>query len=173
MLNGAGMAQSIIILNSAKIGLKRSNAMLNTLMVNAVNRGGLTALIAAINLVLLIVEPGTLYFYLPLLLSSKSPGSNHKLVYMNSILASLNSRETIRKRFMTVEDSSDLRSNGSGSNLLACRPIEENPDRTHDDSSQALQFGVWTEVHIDKSSDEDSGIDVNIVISHAPAPSGI
>ncbi|PPQ74554.1 hypothetical protein CVT24_004348 [Panaeolus cyanescens] len=78
-------------LNNAKSGMKKSNTMVNELIVNAINRGGLTAAVAALNLILLLVKQKTVYFYVPLLLIGK--------LYMNSALASLNERQYIRKKF--------------------------------------------------------------------------
>ncbi|KAF9063651.1 hypothetical protein BDP27DRAFT_1405701, partial [Rhodocollybia butyracea] len=59
------------------------NSILQKLMVNAVNRGLLTTITAAVTLIVFLALPGTFYFYLGVLPSSK--------LYMNSMLAMLNS----------------------------------------------------------------------------------
>ncbi|KAF9043351.1 hypothetical protein BJ165DRAFT_1484441 [Panaeolus papilionaceus] len=88
----------LLRLNSSRSGLKATNSMLDRLMINAVNRGGLTALAAALNLILYVSRPNTLWFLIGLFLSSK--------LYMNSCLASLNSRNHIRSKFsnLTITD---------------------------------------------------------------------
>lgn len=66
---------------------RKTNTMLQKLMVHAVNRGVLTAITSALSLILFLALPGTLYFYLGLLPSSK--------LYMNSMVATLNSRQYV------------------------------------------------------------------------------
>jgi len=65
-----------------------TNSMLNKLMVITINRGVLTALCAAVNMILFFSLPETFWFFLGILLSGK--------LYMNSALATLNSRRYIR-----------------------------------------------------------------------------
>ncbi|KAF9064704.1 hypothetical protein BDP27DRAFT_1450623 [Rhodocollybia butyracea] len=76
-------------LKSKKNGLKDTNTLLQKLMINAINRGALTAVAAAINLTLFLALPGTFYFFLGLMTSSK--------LYMNSMLATLNTRQHIMR----------------------------------------------------------------------------
>jgi len=77
-------------LNSKRSTIKSTNSLLNTLMINAVNRGMLTAFAAALNIILFLSIPDTFWFFLGLILSGK--------LYMNSMLATLNSRQHIRER---------------------------------------------------------------------------
>ncbi|KAF8971823.1 hypothetical protein BDZ97DRAFT_1913720 [Flammula alnicola] len=77
-------------LGKRKGGVKSTNSILNTLMVNAINRGVLTAICAALNMILFLVLPDTFYFFIGLTLSGK--------LYMNSALATLNSRRHIVKK---------------------------------------------------------------------------
>ncbi|KAF9071597.1 hypothetical protein BDP27DRAFT_1401409 [Rhodocollybia butyracea] len=65
----------------------RTNRILHKLTVYAINRGVLTAVTAAVNLILFLSKPNTFYYFIGLLTSSK--------LYMNSMLASLNSRHHI------------------------------------------------------------------------------
>ncbi|KAF9043365.1 hypothetical protein BJ165DRAFT_239141 [Panaeolus papilionaceus] len=67
-------------LNSSKTGIKSTNSMLDRLMINAINRGGLTAFAAAWNLIFFIALPDAFWFIVGLFVSSK--------LYMNSALAS-------------------------------------------------------------------------------------
>ncbi|KAJ7766308.1 hypothetical protein DFH07DRAFT_351099 [Mycena maculata] len=77
-------------LNDKRTGVRTTNSLLNTLMVNAVNRGMLTTFAAAVNIVLFLSVPHTFWFFLGLIPSSK--------FYMNSMLATLNMRDHIRER---------------------------------------------------------------------------
>ncbi|KAJ7476998.1 hypothetical protein B0H11DRAFT_2031557 [Mycena galericulata] len=76
-------------LNSKRTTIKSTNSLLNRLMIMAVNRGTLTALSAALNIILFLAIPDTLWFFLGLVLSGK--------LYMNSLLATLNTRQHVRE----------------------------------------------------------------------------
>ncbi|KAJ7336417.1 hypothetical protein DFH08DRAFT_1083184 [Mycena albidolilacea] len=86
----------IILLGLTSLGtaialtVRTSNSIITTLMINAVNRGALTALCAALNMILFLAKPGTLYFFLGLIPSGK--------LYMNSMLATLNTRQHLRSK---------------------------------------------------------------------------
>ncbi|KAJ3852460.1 hypothetical protein EV368DRAFT_64901 [Lentinula lateritia] len=69
----------------------RSNTIIRKLIIYAINRGVMTAIAAAINLILFLAMPNTFYYFIGLLTSSKLP----RTVYMNSMLAALNSRQYI------------------------------------------------------------------------------
>ncbi|KAF5319383.1 hypothetical protein D9619_008588 [Psilocybe cf. subviscida] len=69
----------IVILGRRKGAVKSTNTILESLTINAINRGMLTALCALINLILFLAIPGTFYFFFGLTLSGK--------FYMNSALA--------------------------------------------------------------------------------------
>ncbi|KAJ7166042.1 hypothetical protein C8R46DRAFT_1096944 [Mycena filopes] len=79
-----------IVLQNYKGGMASTNSILNTLIINAINRGMLTALASAFTMVLFLATPGTLYFFLSLAMSSK--------FYMNSMLATLNTRQHVRAK---------------------------------------------------------------------------
>ncbi|KAF9043333.1 hypothetical protein BJ165DRAFT_1484323 [Panaeolus papilionaceus] len=79
-------------LSGAKSGIKRSDAMVTRLIRNAINRGGLTVVVATVNFILVLAARDSLSFYIPMLLSSK--------LYMNSALACLNSRDSIKEQYM-------------------------------------------------------------------------
>ncbi|KAJ7070226.1 hypothetical protein B0H15DRAFT_119664 [Mycena belliarum] len=72
-------------LNSSRTGVQSTNEMLNFVIMTAINRGILTMVTAALNIILFLTQPGTFYFMLVLLLSGK--------FYMNSMLAMLNTRK--------------------------------------------------------------------------------
>ncbi|KAF9062022.1 hypothetical protein BDP27DRAFT_1337227 [Rhodocollybia butyracea] len=76
-------------LRSRRTGMEKTNTLLQKLMINAVNRGALTALAAAVTMILFLALPGKLYFLLGLMTSGK--------LYMNSMLATLNSRQHLMK----------------------------------------------------------------------------
>ncbi|KAJ6469031.1 hypothetical protein C8R47DRAFT_1302225 [Mycena vitilis] len=82
-----------VFLQRNKTGLPRSTEkMLNTLMINAVNRGMLTAVTSAFTMALFLVLPNTFWFFLSLAPNSK--------LYMNSMLATLNMRQHIRDKVL-------------------------------------------------------------------------
>ncbi|KAF9466348.1 hypothetical protein BDZ94DRAFT_1306339 [Collybia nuda] len=90
--SGATLACDILItvslcltFNEIKTGMRTTNTMIHMLTVNAINRGILTAICAALNLILFLAIPNTFYFFLGLMLS----------IYMNSMLATLNTRQHI------------------------------------------------------------------------------
>ncbi|KAK6966561.1 hypothetical protein R3P38DRAFT_2816051 [Favolaschia claudopus] len=66
-----------------------TNSMMNFLIQDAISRGALTALSSGVNMVLFLLLPDTFWFFLGLAPSSK--------LYMNSMLASLNRRQYLRK----------------------------------------------------------------------------
>ncbi|KAJ6544326.1 hypothetical protein B0H19DRAFT_299781 [Mycena capillaripes] len=84
-----------VFLARIKGGLPRTQKMLNTLMMNAVNRGMLTALSSALTMALFLAFPDTFWFFLPLAPSSK--------LYMNSMLATLNMRQYVRDKVLMNE----------------------------------------------------------------------
>ncbi|KAJ7467338.1 hypothetical protein B0H11DRAFT_2239316 [Mycena galericulata] len=94
---GGSLACDIVItvylyafLSRNKMGLPRTEAMMNTLMIHTVNRGMLTAISSAFTMILFLVYPGTFWFFLSLAPNSK--------LYMNSMLATLNMREFVRNK---------------------------------------------------------------------------
>ncbi|KIJ45942.1 hypothetical protein M422DRAFT_46516 [Sphaerobolus stellatus SS14] len=73
-------------LDGHRSGLRSTNTMLNMLIINAINRGMLTTVCAAFNIILskthyfqFIALPDTFYFFIPFVVASK--------LYMNSALA--------------------------------------------------------------------------------------
>ncbi|KAJ7275812.1 hypothetical protein C8J57DRAFT_1505120 [Mycena rebaudengoi] len=85
----------LIVLNPSN---NSTNSLLSTLMINAVNCGVPTAICATINMILFIVRPNTFYFFLGLIPSGK--------LYMNSMLATLNTREHLRNKANIVQSMS-------------------------------------------------------------------
>ncbi|KAF7342903.1 hypothetical protein MSAN_02006700 [Mycena sanguinolenta] len=71
-------------LNNGKGGFQSTNKVLNYLIITAINRGVLTMISAALNLILFSLVPDSFYFMLWVLLGGK--------FYMNSMLAMLNTR---------------------------------------------------------------------------------
>ncbi|KAF7300324.1 hypothetical protein HMN09_00915700 [Mycena chlorophos] len=66
-------------------GMQSTNRVLNFLILTAVNRGVSTMIFAIINIALFVSQPGTMFFMIGILISDK--------LYMNSLLAILNTRE--------------------------------------------------------------------------------
>ncbi|KAJ7916278.1 hypothetical protein B0H13DRAFT_2450013 [Mycena leptocephala] len=71
----------------------RTNSMMDMLIYDAINRGTLTALSSGVTMVLFLALPDTFWFFLGLAPSSK--------LYMNSMLATLNTRQRIRDKIAT------------------------------------------------------------------------
>ncbi|KAJ7437653.1 hypothetical protein B0H11DRAFT_2361374 [Mycena galericulata] len=88
--------------------MSRSNTMLNTLMVNAINRGILTALSSGLTLGLFLGYRVTFWFLLSLAPNSK--------LYMNSMLAMLNMRQHVRDKIDQGWDIVDLNDAHSATN---------------------------------------------------------
>ncbi|KAJ7782195.1 hypothetical protein B0H14DRAFT_2630838 [Mycena olivaceomarginata] len=115
-------------LNGQKSTIKSTNSILDTLKINAVNRGMLTAFAAALNIILFISIPNSFWFSLALIPSGK--------LYMNSMLATLNTREHIRQRIQ--HDSVGCNSISLGnlsSNASAGTTNPQNPANTTIDIS--------------------------------------
>jgi len=83
-----------------KGSLKSTNTMLDNLMIIAINRGSLTAICALLNLILFLALPGTFWFFIGLTLSGK--------LYMNSALATLNSRQHLVKSSQRSQGTSEI-----------------------------------------------------------------
>ncbi|KJA17366.1 hypothetical protein HYPSUDRAFT_206301 [Hypholoma sublateritium FD-334 SS-4] len=125
-------------LKKHKGGVKTTDSVLNTLMVNAVNRGMLTAICAAINMILFIAKPNTFYFFIGLLLSGK--------LYMNSALATLNSRKHVIAK---SQGTSDEPSSGRWNSIQ----MEPRRGRTQDNAE--VRIVVDQQSHVERDSDMD------------------
>ncbi|KAJ7937558.1 hypothetical protein B0H13DRAFT_2302718 [Mycena leptocephala] len=99
-----------VFLARNKDGMPRTQKMLNSLIMNAVIRGILTAASSAATMILFLVFPNTFWFFLSLAPNSK--------LYMNSMLAVLNMRQHIRDKALPngwgTIDLGELGSNGPG-----------------------------------------------------------
>ncbi|TFK37071.1 hypothetical protein BDQ12DRAFT_685763 [Crucibulum laeve] len=78
-------------LGKRKRGIRSTNSMLNMLIINAINRGMLTTICAALNMILFLALPGQFFFFY------------RSLVYMNSALSTLNSRQHILNKSSELE----------------------------------------------------------------------
>ncbi|KAJ7467346.1 hypothetical protein B0H11DRAFT_2046846 [Mycena galericulata] len=81
-----------LFLSSQKGEIMKTNTMMDALIHDAINRGTLTALSSGATMVLFLLLPDTFWFFLGLAPSSK--------LYMNSMLATLNTREHTRNRIV-------------------------------------------------------------------------
>ncbi|KAJ7135278.1 hypothetical protein C8R43DRAFT_956113 [Mycena crocata] len=95
--SGASFACDVLIttylclfLKNQKGEMMKTNHMVDALIYDAINRGTLTAMSSFVTLVLFLVLPNTFWFFLGLAPSSK--------LYMNSMLATLNTRQRIRNK---------------------------------------------------------------------------
>ncbi|KAJ7499884.1 hypothetical protein FB451DRAFT_1385547 [Mycena latifolia] len=111
-----------LFLKSQKGEMMKTNSMMDGLIYDAINRGTLTALSSGITMVLFLVLPDTFWFFLGLAPSSK--------LYMNSMLATLNTRQRIRDK---------MASNDKGWNSipLGTVPTSTIPRKIHGQASIA------------------------------------
>ncbi|KAJ7846165.1 hypothetical protein B0H13DRAFT_2675673 [Mycena leptocephala] len=82
-----------LFLESQKGEMMKTNSMTDMLVHDAINQGTLTALSSGVTMVLFLALPDTFWFFLGLAPSSK--------LYMNSMLATLNTRQRIRDKIAT------------------------------------------------------------------------
>ncbi|KAJ7672275.1 hypothetical protein DFH06DRAFT_1175788 [Mycena polygramma] len=79
-----------LFLKSQKGEITKTNSMMDMLIYDAINRGTLTAMSSGVTMVLFLTLPDTFWFFLGLAPSSK--------LYMNSMLATLNTRQRMRDK---------------------------------------------------------------------------
>ncbi|KAJ7672233.1 hypothetical protein DFH06DRAFT_1175703 [Mycena polygramma] len=79
-----------LFLKSQKGEITKTNSMMDMLIYDAINRGTLTAMSSGVTMVLFLALPDTFWFFLGLAPSSK--------LYMNSMLATLNTRQRMRDK---------------------------------------------------------------------------
>lgn len=76
------------ILNKKRTGIKKTDTLLDNLIILAINRGAVTSLAALFNLILFVWRPEAMIFMIPLLPSCQ--------FYVLSVVGSLNSRRSLR-----------------------------------------------------------------------------
>lgn len=91
-----------LILDRRKSVHKTTDSLIKSLMINAINRGLVTSFFAALNLILFLALPGTFVFFIALIPTSK--------LYMNTCLATLNSRQHIKEKSRKAGQSIQLQS---------------------------------------------------------------
>ncbi|KAJ7463615.1 hypothetical protein FB451DRAFT_1265042 [Mycena latifolia] len=77
-------------LHTSRTGIQATNNLLNYLIIFAINRGMLTSITAILQIILFFARPNTFYFFAMIWLNSK--------LYMNSMLATLNTREHAKRQ---------------------------------------------------------------------------
>ncbi|KAJ3744318.1 hypothetical protein DFH05DRAFT_1460432 [Lentinula detonsa] len=82
-----------LLLQRSKTGFRKSDTMINKLIIFAVNTGGLTSICAVASLISILAAPAT-FIYISFFFSMGRPLVT---VYTNSLLANLNARSMIRK----------------------------------------------------------------------------
>ncbi|KAJ6509111.1 hypothetical protein DFH09DRAFT_1374795 [Mycena vulgaris] len=113
-------------LHSARTGIQATNNLLNYLIGFAINRGMLTMITAILELVLFFALPGTFYFFAMIWFSGK--------LYMNSMLATLNTRQHALKQqhggdHLYMGSVSGSQSRPPGQHVQVTVTTEENRDR--------------------------------------------
>ncbi|KAJ7460230.1 hypothetical protein FB451DRAFT_1270664, partial [Mycena latifolia] len=77
-------------LHTSRTGIQATNNLLNYLIIVAINRGMLTSITAILQIILFFARPNSFYFFAMTWLNSK--------LYMNSMLATLNTREHAKRQ---------------------------------------------------------------------------
>ncbi|KAJ6477208.1 hypothetical protein DFH09DRAFT_1216117 [Mycena vulgaris] len=123
-------------LNAARSGIQASNNLLNYLIVFAINRGMLTMITAILELVLFFAMPNTFYFFAMIWFTGK--------LYMNSMLATLNTRQhALRQQnlaeHMSMESVSVIqpRFNRGGPRVQGTVTTEDTGDRPSSDGMES------------------------------------
>ncbi|KAJ7019499.1 hypothetical protein C8F04DRAFT_1088360 [Mycena alexandri] len=123
-------------LQGAKGGIQATNNLLNYLIVFSINRGFLTAMAAIIQIILFFAYPGTFYFFAMVWLSGK--------LYMNTILATLNTREHAKSLLGSHGSNYQLGSVASAARFGAPKP------------AQHVQVAVTTVSDLERNEDFSS-----------------
>ncbi|KAJ3836125.1 hypothetical protein F5878DRAFT_626001 [Lentinula raphanica] len=115
------------ILHDAKSGIRRTNTMINKMILFCISRGAVTSLAALLNLIFFVSKPGTFIFMIPLETSSQ--------LYAISVATMLNTREALRANLHA--DITSLPSSHALSDIAPSR------------HSQSKQRGLNVQVHTD------------------------
>ncbi|KAF7326816.1 hypothetical protein MSAN_02497100 [Mycena sanguinolenta] len=124
-----------LFLKSHKGNVKKTNSMINMLILDAVNRGILTALSSCLNMVLFLAKPDTFWFFLGLAPSSK--------LFMNSMLSTLNTRQQIRDK---------LSSNDKGWNSIQMGTLSTGDSHSQKRFQSERHASVAVELEIEKAA---------------------
>ncbi|KAJ7152442.1 hypothetical protein C8R46DRAFT_1121253 [Mycena filopes] len=127
-------------LHGAKGGIQATNNLLNYLIIFSINRGFLTAMAAIIQIILFFAYPGTFYFFSMVWLSGK--------LYMNTILATLNTREHAKSHLGSHGSNYQL---GSVASAARFGVPKQHP---HPGAPQHVQVAVTTDT---QHRDDDFG----------------
>ncbi|KAJ6615468.1 hypothetical protein B0H10DRAFT_62909 [Mycena sp. CBHHK59/15] len=95
-----------VYLHRHKNGMSMINSMLNTLIIYAINRGALTTISSGLTMGLFLWKPDSFWFFLALAPNSK--------LYMNSMLATLNTRQHVRDKANSNDHSLHMETLHSG-----------------------------------------------------------
>ncbi|KAH7920433.1 hypothetical protein BV22DRAFT_802879 [Leucogyrophana mollusca] len=92
-----------VLLHTKRSVFRRTNILVNTLIVYAINRCLLTSVVAIVEVIVFATSPNSLWFLAIDFLIGK--------LYANSLLASLNSRSSLRGRGLETDTNSSIRIN--------------------------------------------------------------
>ncbi|KAF7355609.1 hypothetical protein MSAN_01478200 [Mycena sanguinolenta] len=128
-----------LFLKSQKGDMMKTNSLMDMLIYDAINRGVLTSLSSALNMILFLAFPNAFWFFFGLAPNSK--------FYMNSMLATLNSRQRIRDK---------IGGNGKGWNSTPMATLASNtPKKIQGQASFAAVDFEMASVDIPSSKPED------------------
>ncbi|KAF7354619.1 hypothetical protein MSAN_01375300 [Mycena sanguinolenta] len=128
-----------LFLKSQKGDMVKTNSMMDMLIHDAITRGVLTSVSSGVNMILFLALPNTFWFFLGLAPNSK--------FYMNSMLATLNSRQHIRDR---------IAANDKGWNSIQMATLTSNtPKKIQGQASVAAVDFETASVDISSGKQED------------------
>ncbi|KAI0773046.1 hypothetical protein BD413DRAFT_611970 [Trametes elegans] len=90
----------VFVLHRSRTGFKRTDSMIDVLIIYTINTGLLTSVVSILAFVFALILPGNLIYAAITIVGSK--------LYANSVLAVLNSRRSIDDRFLDAFESFDL-----------------------------------------------------------------
>ncbi|THH05364.1 hypothetical protein EW145_g4852 [Phellinidium pouzarii] len=126
----------VFLLRRSRTGFRHSESVINRLILFAISTGLLTGLTAIVCLIMNLAFPTTFLYILFYLMTSR--------LYMNSLLATLNSRKSVRTRFGNSIQSIDT-SNDISMDQFRPQPLSINTSVYGSTTGQKVEIGIEIE----------------------------
>ncbi|KAH7911463.1 hypothetical protein BJ138DRAFT_1113182 [Hygrophoropsis aurantiaca] len=148
-----------VLLHNKRSVFRKTNILVNTLIIYAINRCLLTSIVATVEVIVFAVSPHSLWFLAIDFVIGK--------LYANSLLASLNSRSSLRGRGLESDTASSIRINRVHLSDLRSSGSEEERERSgrvqrSDDDGTRADANYKNSAVMDLKSVPDRGV-VDIV----------
>ncbi|KAK0493136.1 hypothetical protein EDD18DRAFT_1333892 [Armillaria luteobubalina] len=137
-----------IFLNNAKSGFAWSNNVINRLMLFAINTGMLTSICACASLLFILALPNTLVYFAFYFMIGR--------FYVNSLLATLNSRKSMRTPASTEAESHSLQDRARSTFSARLRGIMSTQDNNKPHTTPRIEVQINTIKADDYGNDEVS-----------------